>query len=400
MSTELYIKTLPSRIQNLQTAIADKLFRKWAFNYQVQTRAVHQYSQEIFILLQKYSLYLIYCIYTSHPQLQSTIYKFFIDNRVDTNNATKITNFDPEQICVYEDFTNFIAKIYEAAETDFKDKILQYRDFSHYLQLIVAFKLIVDLLDLVEIWKEKDEGLKKFQNLCKFRVVQIIREKKNYENSPEYKECEQELNNLDEQIKQENIQEEQNKKMLAKQQEEQRNQIARTQTLKTENKMQNLFGISRTSTFNTNNNNLKFGKFANPYAQPKKNNINPQIQIKKNPSKKKVAFGQNDREAQEITQMYMNYQPGDMQNNNIQDNSPKTMKQQIDELLKNYEFKNEVKIIENPVPYKSVDFYKLKIYIKSILIPKITTELGKNQNTEAYHDSQSLLYYLSIMNPK
>ena len=55
-------------------------------------------------------------------------------------------------------------------------------------------------MDMVEIWKEKDEGLRKFQSLCKFRIIQIIRAKTAYENSPEGKEYEKEMKQLNQWI--------------------------------------------------------------------------------------------------------------------------------------------------------------------------------------------------------
>ena len=41
-------------------------------------------------------------------------------------------------------------------------------------------------MELVEIWKQKDELLQKFQSLCKFRIIQLIMDKMAYENSFAY----------------------------------------------------------------------------------------------------------------------------------------------------------------------------------------------------------------------
>ena len=67
-------------------------------------------------------------------------------------------------------------------------------------------------MELVEIWKQKDECLQKFQSLCKFRIIQLIMDKMAYENSPIGKKYEDEMKQLDEQIKQEKILQEKRKK--------------------------------------------------------------------------------------------------------------------------------------------------------------------------------------------
>ena len=117
----------------------------------------------------------------------------------------------------------------------------------------------------------------------------------------------------------------------------------------------------------------------------------------------------------------MNYDPGEYQkvpdvnnSNNNNDNiyyniNPKPniqVKDNIEEVMKNllngYEYpgSNEVKIKATPVLYKSEDYYKLRLHIKSVLIPKIISQLKKDESEEAYNNSKMLLYYLSIMNPK
>ena len=282
---------------------------------------------------------------------------------------------------------------------------------------------------MVEIWKEKDEGLKKFQNLCKFRVIQIIREKKNYENSPEGKEYENEVNKLNEEIKKEKLIEEQRKKEQMK-----KSMLTRTST--TVQGATNLrFNQNRNNNNNNNNyyspgklgnnyNNDPFNPFNggnnNPYNLPKASNIRKETQ-KKLP-RRKFNYAKNDKEAQEIHQMYMNYDPGEYQkvsdpNNNmnkiannyynvnpisnIQINR-NNIEETINTLLKDYVYpgSNEVKINSTPVLFKSEDYYKLRLHIKSILIPKIINQLNKNEAEEAYKNSKMLLYYLSIMNPK
>ena len=71
-------------------------------------------------------------------------------------------------------------------------------------------------------------------------------------------------------------------------------------------------------------------------------------------------------------------------------------------LLEGYVYpgSKEINIGEIPVQFKSMDYYKLRLHIKSILIPKIISQLNKNNAEEAYQNCTMLMYYLSIMNPK
>ena len=429
MSTDLYIKTLNERIKKLNTIESEKLFNKWSYNYLISSKSIHQYSPEMHILLLKYSLYLIFLLFKAHPEISNKIQKFFNDNGLELAKLEKLSNnFDPDKYCIFEDFTNFIAKTFEAVENDYKEKILNIKEFSDYTQIIAVYKLLVDLIDMVEIWREKDEGLQKFQNLCKFRVIQVIREKKNYENSPEAKEYEKEVNQLNEQIRQERILEEQRKKEMMNNQNN-KNLLLKTTTfsqksnnLNFNNQLFNNINSKQGNIGNNNNiNNDPFNPFSggmsNPYSLPK-----PTINIEnaqKKTLKRKFNYSKNDKEAQEIHQMYMNYDPGEYQKvpsdtNNKKESifyniNPKpnirvdnNIEEAIKTLLNGYEYpgSNEVKINATPVLYKSEDYYKLRLHIKSVLIPKIISQLNKDESEEAYKNSKMLLYYLSIMNPK
>ena len=46
-------------------------------------------------------------------------------------------NFNPDKYCIFEDFTNFIAKSFEAVENEYKEKILNRKEFSDYEQLFI-----------------------------------------------------------------------------------------------------------------------------------------------------------------------------------------------------------------------------------------------------------------------
>ena len=211
--SDSYLKSLKDRLKKLDSKTAEKQFYKWSYNYLVHTKAINQYSPEMYVLLLKYSIHYINTLSKVHPELAQKIQRFYSENDLNKDKAEKISkNFNPDKYCIFEDFTNFIEKAFEAVENEYKEKILNIKEFSNYSQIIAVFKLICDLIDMVEIWKEKDEGLQKFQKLCKFRVIQIMRAKKAYEESPEGKEYENEISQLKEQIKQDQIMEEKRKK--------------------------------------------------------------------------------------------------------------------------------------------------------------------------------------------
>ena len=171
MSSDSYLKSLKNRLKSLDTIKAEKQFNKWSYNYLVHTKAINQYSPEMYVLLLKYSIHYIYTLSKVHPELSQKIQKFYSENDLNNEKAETISkNFNPDKYCIFEDFTNFIEKIYEAVENEYKEKILNIKEFSNYAQIISVYKLICDLMDMVEIWKEKDEGLQKFQSLCKFRI--------------------------------------------------------------------------------------------------------------------------------------------------------------------------------------------------------------------------------------
>ena len=420
MSSDSYLKSLKDRLKSLDNKKAEKQFNKWSYNYLVHTKAINQYSPEIYILLLKYSIHYIFTLSKVHPELTQKVQQFYSENDLNNEKAEKISkNFNPDKYCIFEDFTNFIEKVFEAVENEYKEKILHIKEFSNYAQIISVFKLIADLIDMVEIWREKDEGLQKFQNLCKFRVIQIIRAKKAYENSPEGKEYEMEMKQLNEQIKQEKILEEKRKKE-AEEQAKKKAFLMKTYTVTKNTTNYNSYkDIMIQNPNQLGNTQIDNDNLANPFADIRSNpyNLPPpskNIIIKKY-SKKRVIYSANDKEAQEINNMmYNNYDPGEYQqsppSNNLYNvyNKPNIQINQnnIEDIMKKmlegyvYPGSKEINIGEIPVKFKSVDFYKLRLHIKSILIPKIISQLNKNNAHEAYENSKMLLYFLSIMNPK
>ena len=428
--SDSYLKSLKDRLKKLDSKTAEKQFYKWSYNYLVHTKAINQYSPEMYVLLLKYSIHYINTLSKVHPELAQKIQRFYSENDLNKDKAEKISkNFNPDKYCIFEDFTNFIEKAFEAVENEYKEKILNIKEFSNYSQIIAVFKLICDLIDMVEIWKEKDEGLQKFQKLCKFRVIQIMRAKKAYEESPEGKEYENEISQLKEQIKQDQIMEEKRKK----EEEEKAKKkafLTKTYTISaTTSKKNNPYNdIKLTNppimkTIKDDNYGIT-NPFAdmsnNPYNLPKPS-VNKSALVKKY-TKKRVIYSKNDKEAQEINNMYDNYDPGEYQqsppeNNNINNNfgnfynvydrpyipvNKNNIEDVMKQLLRGYEYpgSKEINIGEIPVLYRSTDFYKLRLHIKSILIPKIIAQLQKNNAEEAYQNSKMLMYYLSIMNPQ
>ena len=278
---------------------------------------------------------------------------------------------------------------------------------------------------MVEIWKEKEEDLQKFQNLCKFRVIQIMRAKKAYEESPEGKEYEREIRQLNEQIKQDKINEEKRKK----EEEEKAKKkpfLTKSYTIsKKSSKKYNPYNdiminnpppLPSTKMDNYGITNPFADMLNNPYNLPPPS-INKSALVKKF-SKKRVIYSKNDKEAQEIDNMYDNYDPGEYQQSPPENNNnsnfyniydrpyipinKNNLEDVMKQLLQGYEYpgSKEINIGEIPVLFRSTDFYKLRLHIKSILIPKIISQLKKNNAEEAYQNSKMLMYYLSIMNPQ
>ena len=422
MSSDSYLKSLKNRLKSLDSIKAEKQFNKWSYNYIVHTKAIHQYSPEIYILLLKYSIHYIYILSKVHPQLNQKIQKFYLENDLNDEKAEKISkNFNPDKYCIFEDFTNFIEKSFESVEGEYKENILNIKEFSNYAQIISVFKLICDLIDLVEIWREKDEGLQKFQKLCKFRIIQIIRAKKEYENSPEGKEYEQEIKKLNEQIKQDKINEEKRKKeeeIKAKKLLLTKTYTITKSTFKNPYKDIMLNNPPINNTIRNDNNTI----ISNPFTDTKSNPLNlpPSSKNKTDLSsrllKRRVIYSEKDKELQEINKMYMNDDPGALetaspnQNNNLYEIYNKSNiqinKNNVEDIMKKmlegYEYpgSKEIKINQIPVPFKSLDYYKLRLHIKSILIPKIISLLNKNNAEEAYQNCKMLMYYLYIINPK
>ena len=176
----------------------EQYLEKLKFFYMVHGKSISKFSPDLNILLRKFVIKKIYDL----SQLNSTIKQKCEDllkSICGIEKAKNISsNFDPEKICKYEDYISFIEKSFQQAEEDFNENILE-NNFDNYLQLISVYRLICDISDLIDCWKEKDEKIEKFQRLCKYRCIQIMTAKKEYENGPlfeidkEIKQMEKEL---------------------------------------------------------------------------------------------------------------------------------------------------------------------------------------------------------------
>ena len=160
-----------------------QLLEKYKFFYLVHGKSISEFSPDLNILLRKFLIKKIYDLSHSSPEIKQKSEEF-LNSICGLEKSKQISlNFNADKLCKYEDFINFIEKSFEAAEEDFNDKIIQH-DFSNYLQLIAVYRLINDMSDLIDCWKEKDENIQKFQTLCKYRCIQIITAKKDFENKP------------------------------------------------------------------------------------------------------------------------------------------------------------------------------------------------------------------------
>lgn len=181
----------------------EKLFKKWKFFYLTHGKAISEFTPELNILLRQYSIKKLYELTMSYPEIKEKVLEF-LKSIMQADNAEKVAkDFNVDKYCSYEEFLNFIEKTFEAVEGEFKNKITNY-DFSNYLEIIAVYRLIIDITDLVDLWKEKDENILKFQTFCKYRVIKIYNMKineKNREKTDVEKECEQ----LADEVKREEI---------------------------------------------------------------------------------------------------------------------------------------------------------------------------------------------------
>ena len=161
----------------------NQLLEKYKYYYIVHGKAISEFSPDLNILLRKFIIKKIYDLSQSTLEIKQQS-EDFLNSICGLEKSKQISlNFNADKLCKYEDFISFIEKSFESAEEDFNDKIIQ-NDYSNYLQLIAVYRLISDMTDLIDCWKEKDENIQKFQTLCKYRCIQIITAKNDFETKP------------------------------------------------------------------------------------------------------------------------------------------------------------------------------------------------------------------------
>ena len=177
----------------------EKYIEQLKFFYLIHGKSISEFSPDLNVLLRRYIIKKIYDYSQSNPSINKKC-SDFLNSICGIDRAKKISsNFDADKICKYEDYISFIEKSFEQAECDFNDKILE-NNFDNYLQLISVYRLICDMSELIDCWKEKDENIEKFQKLCKFRCIQIISAKKEYDNGPQ-SEIDKEISEIEKNIK-------------------------------------------------------------------------------------------------------------------------------------------------------------------------------------------------------
>ncbi len=177
----------------------EKYIDQLKFFYLIHGKSISEFSPDLNVLLRRYIIKKIYDYSQSNPSINKKC-SDFLNSICGIDRAKKISsNFDADKICKYEDYISFIEKSFEQAECDFNDKILE-NNFDNYLQLISVYRLICDMSELIDCWKEKDENIEKFQKLCKFRCIQIISAKKEYDKGPQ-SEIDKEISEIEKNIK-------------------------------------------------------------------------------------------------------------------------------------------------------------------------------------------------------
>ena len=109
--SDSYLKSLKDRLKKLDSKTAEKQFYKWSYNYLVHTKAINQYSPEMYVLLLKYSIHYINTLSKVHPELAQKIQRFYSENDLNKDKAEKISkNFNPDKYCIFEDLHLFLSK--------------------------------------------------------------------------------------------------------------------------------------------------------------------------------------------------------------------------------------------------------------------------------------------------
>lgn len=264
---------------------------KWKNYYLYLGKAISEYSKELNVVLRQFCVKKLFKITNDYPNTVPEIEKFF--KSINIKNPKKIAEgYNTSSILSFDDFADIIEKIFESVEDLFNEEILDNNDFSNYIKIMSIYKLLRDLGDFAEAWGEMDEKIEKFQNYCKFRVVDINERYQKYLTEPKT-DLEIEWLQLVEAVKKEKEEEKKNPNLKGKNKTNERN-IPKKNTnefqinskfttgnypkfdFESPSKINSKYNsnIKRTSTFNNTQNDLRQGNKSNSNTNNKMVRVN------------------------------------------------------------------------------------------------------------------------------
>ena len=154
------------------------LLSKYIFMYLNHGKSISEYNSAMNIFLRNYCIKQIYNLSLTYPQIQNEVNNFVSTLVIKRKVKEIATNFDPDKYITFEEYIEFLESVFEKAESQYKENILTY-DFTNYLEIICAYRLITDVCECASEWKGNDDKIKTLQDFCKWRIVQIWRAKEN-----------------------------------------------------------------------------------------------------------------------------------------------------------------------------------------------------------------------------
>ena len=154
------------------------LLSKSIFIYLHHGKSISEYNSQMNIFLRNYCIKQIYNLSLAYPQIQNEANNFFSSLVIKLKVKDIATNFNPDKYITFEEYIEFLENVFEKAESQYKEDILTY-DFTNYLNIICAYRLITDVCECANEWQENNDKIQSLQNFCKWRIVQIWRAKEN-----------------------------------------------------------------------------------------------------------------------------------------------------------------------------------------------------------------------------
>ena len=154
------------------------LLSKYIFMYLNHGKSISEYNSAMNIFLRNYCIKQIYNLSLTYPQIQNEVNNFVSTLVIKRTVKEIATNFNPDKYITFEEYIEFLESVFEKAELQYKEDILTY-DFTNYLEIICAYRLITDVCECASEWKGNDDKIKTLQDFCKWRIVQIWRAKEN-----------------------------------------------------------------------------------------------------------------------------------------------------------------------------------------------------------------------------